>query len=151
MAAQVKITIKNMDAILLAWKVAPRKMAEGVHTAIAKTVLKIEREAKREAPVNKVRGGGNLRQSISSRMTGMASGVVEVGAEYGVFVHEGTRPHTITVRGRKVLANKRTGQVFGRTVNHPGTKANPFLQRAADNSEQEIGRYFISAVQSVFK
>lgn len=151
MAAQVSIEIKNIDAIMLAWKLAPGKLTQGVHQAIQKTVLKVERNAKREAPVNKSFGGGNLRQSISSKMTGMASGAVEVGAEYATFVHEGTRPHMIGVKRSRVLANKRTNQIFGRTVNHPGTKANPFLQRAVDEAAPDIDKYFISAVQSIFK
>lgn len=151
MPAQISIKIKNYDAIRLAWKLAPAKLGKNLHTAVQKTVLKIEKEAKREAPVNKQSGGGNLRQSIKGRMTGMASGVVEVGAEYAMYVHEGTRPHMIRAVRRRVLANKRTGDVFGPVVNHPGTKANPFLERAVEKSEADIDKYFISAVQTIFK
>lgn len=151
MAAKVSIKIKNIDAIMLAWKLAPANLVKNVHEAIQKTVLKIESNAKKEAPVNKGTGGGNLRQSIKGSMTGTASGVVEVGAEYGIFVHEGTRPHIIQARNARVLANKRTSQFFGQTVKHPGTKANPFLQRAVDNAESDIDGYFIKAVQSIFK
>lgn len=151
MPANVTIKIKNINEIVKAWRNAPGKLKKEIHVAVAKTVLKIENQAKREAPVNKQSGGGNLRQSISSRMTGTASGVVEVNASYALFVHEGTRPHTIRVQNRRVLANKRTGQIFGRTVNHPGTRANPFLQRAVDESEKDIDDYFISAVNNIFK
>lgn len=133
------------------WKKAPEKMTSELHRAISKTVLKVEAEAKREAPVNKQTAGGNLRQSIKSRMSGVATGIVEVGVDYGVYVHEGTAPHQIRTRGRKALANKRTNQIFGRVVNHPGTKANPFLQRAVDNASGEIENYFIEAVNNLFK
>lgn len=151
MAVQISLKIKNIDAIMLAWKLAPQKLSQGVHNAIAKTVLKVESNAKREAPVNKQSGGGNLRQSIRSQMIGLGTGIVEVGAEYATYVHEGTRPHMIMTRNRKALANKRTGQVFGRTVNHPGTKANPFLERAVENSQGDIDNYFIKAVTDIFK
>ena len=30
----------------------------------------------------------------------------------------------------KALANKKSGQIFGKSVNHPGTKANPYLEKA---------------------
>lgn len=151
MATEVKVTIKNLDAIALAYKLSPSRMQDELHKAIEKTVFKIESATKKEAPVNKQKGGGNLRQSIRGSMIGLATGQVEVGAEYGVYVHEGTRPHTIMIRNKRTLANKRTGQVFGPIVHHPGTKANPFLERAVENSAEDIDGYFISAVQNVFK
>lgn len=151
MSVKVSVTIKNLDAIRLAYKLSPGKMQSELHRAVEKTTLKIESQAKKEAPVNKQSGGGNLRQSIRSGMTGLASGFVEVGANYGIYVHEGTRPHQIRAVRAKVLANKRTGDVFGRVVNHPGTKANPFLERAVEKVEKDIDGYFISAVQNVFK
>lgn len=151
MSVQVSVKIKNLDAIKLAYKVAPAKMQLELHRAVEKTTLKIESQTKKEAPVNKQSGGGNLRQSIKSGMRGLASGFVEVNANYGVYVHEGTRPHQIRVRRARVLANTRTGQVFGRVVNHPGTAANPFLERAVKKVEKDIDGYFISAVQNVFK
>lgn len=151
MPALVSVTIKNLDAIRLAYANSPVKMQSELGRAIQRTVLTIESRAKKEAPVNKQSGGGNLRQSIRSGMSGLMTGFVEVGAEYGIYVHEGTRPHQIVARNKRVLANKRSGDVFGRVVNHPGTKANPFLQRAVDASESDIDGYFINAVLNVFK
>jgi hypothetical protein len=84
-------------------------------------------------------------------MRGAASGVVDVGAGYGIFVHEGTRPHIIRVVNKRVLANKRMGQIFGRVVHHPGTKANPFLQNAVDQNSAFIDRRFAQAVDNVIK
>jgi hypothetical protein len=42
----------------------------------------------------------------------------------------GSRPHAIDSHGRYPLRNRETGQVFGRHVNHPGTRAQPFLRPA---------------------
>lgn len=51
---------------------------------------------------------------------------------YSLYIHEGTRPHVI--RPRKpggVLRFEMHGEVvFARHVNHPGTRANPFLRDA---------------------
>lgn len=150
MATQITVKIKDFDKIKRAWKEAPQKMTSEIHTAVGKTVLKVENEAKREAPVNRQSGGGNLRQSIRGSITGTASGVVEVGANYAVPVHEGTRPHKIVARNKKALANKRTGQFFGRVVNHPGTAANPFLERAVENSQGDIDVYFENTINNLF-
>jgi HK97 gp10 family phage protein len=128
--ASITVRIENLPEIEAAFKKLPTAVAVRTQNALEKILYKIEGTAKKLAPVNKQSGGGNLRQSIRAQMTGPLSGKVEVGAEYGIFVHEGTRPHTIEVVNRRALANKRTGQFFGRKVNHPGTKANPFLQLA---------------------
>ena len=51
-------------------------------------------------------------------------------APYAKFVYFGTRPHVIKPKKMKALANKKSGQIFGKRVNHPGTKANPYLEKA---------------------
>ncbi len=53
----------------------------------------------------------------------------EHGAPIGLFTEVGTRPHVIESHGDYPLRS-RTGQVFGRRVNHPGTQAQPHLRPA---------------------
>lgn len=99
-----------------------------------KRALKVEALAKVEAPVGKT---GNLRQGIHTTQSRDVRGRWSTGydvtsnAPYSVFVHEGTKPHKI--EGNPLLAFfwPKVGQfVFLRSVNHPGTRANPFLKRA---------------------
>lgn len=49
---------------------------------------------------------------------------------YAKFVYFGTKPHVIKPKKMKAGANKKSGQIFGKSVNHPGTKANPYLEKA---------------------
>lgn len=147
---ELKVTIPNLEAIKAVFDQAPAKTTQEVDYAIRKSILRIESTVKREAPVNKQSGGGNLHQSIRSSMLGVASGKVEVGVDYGVYVEQGTRPHVIRAVNAKVLAN-RQGQIFGKTVNHPGTKANPFFQRGIDKAQPDISAYFARALEAVFK
>lgn len=147
----ITIKIQNLDKIQNKFYTMPVKITKGLDTAVSKTLILVDRNAKVEAPVNKQSGGGNLRQSIMSKKTGIAKGQVSVGVNYAVFVHEGTRPHEINALVKRVLANKRTGQIFGKKVKHPGTKANPFLQRAVDNSEKDINDYFNKILGDIIK
>ena len=149
MSVQIVARISNYDQLATMFKLAPARMTREIGVAVERVLTKLENTAKKEAPVNKQSGGGSLRQSIKHFMIGPASGKIEVGAPYAVFVHEGTRPHTITVVNKKVLANKRTNQIFGKVVMHPGTKANPFLQRAVDSQQEFINNEFVKAVQRV--
>jgi len=50
-------------------------------------------------------------------------------APYSYFVHEGTAPHIIRARQGKALRFEIDGTVFyRRSVNHPGTEAQPFME-----------------------
>ncbi len=52
------------------------------------------------------------------------------GVPYGIHHHDGTRPHIIRPRRKKVLAfylPKAGKVIFAREVHHPGTKPNRFL------------------------
>jgi hypothetical protein len=61
-------------------------------------------------------------------------------APYAKFVVEGTRPHEIHPTRANVLVFKaKSGDlVFTKLVRHPGTKPNPFLQRAVDKAREQI-------------
>lgn len=51
--------------------------------------------------------------------------------EYAPYVNDGTRPHRINARAGGVLRFNVGGRtVYARYVNHPGTRAKPFLDRA---------------------
>lgn len=150
MSTAITIKLKNMEEIEAMFRKAPAKITDGVHKAIQNSIRMVHSKALREAPVNKQSGGGNLRQSIKSSMRGKAVGEVVVGAEYALYVHEGTRPHEIRPVSKKALANRRTGQFFGRLVRHPGTKANPFLQRAVDLAKGDIDKEFDIVLKKAF-
>ncbi len=147
----IKVTLKNADQIMAKLRKMPVEMTKQLDIAVKKSIALVHNETVKEAPVNKQGGGGNLRQSINSSMLGTARGKLEVGSEYGIYVHEGTKAHKIVARNKKALANVRTGQFFGKSVNHPAVAPNPFLKRAVDNSEDDIQRFFQEAVEKVAK
>lgn len=148
---EISVTIPNLPKIQSAFRAAPARMTQELSVAIERVISRIEGTAKRKAPVNKRTGGGTLRQSIRSRMTGIGRGVVEVTASYAAYVHEGTRPHIIRVVRKKVLADRRMGRIYGKVVNHPGTRPQPFLQEAVDAEQDFVNREMIKAVDRVFK
>jgi hypothetical protein len=70
-------------------------------------------------------------------------------ASYAPFVEFGTAPHEIRPVNAKVLANKKTGEFFGTLVHHPGTKANPFMERIVAAAQPEISDLFVSALDRI--
>lgn len=145
----ISIQIQNLDQLKTAFLKAPSIAIPLYGRAIERTAFRIEGDAKRNAPVNKQSGGGNLRQSISSRMNGKMSAIIESKAKYSAYVDQGTRPHIIRVKNARVLANKRTGRFFGRIVRHPGTKKQPYFTNAVSSGEKFINTELQTALINV--
>lgn len=109
----------------------------------------------REAKILVPRKTGNLGRSIrlgtvtETSAQIIAGGVAGVG--YAKAVEFGTGPHVIVPRVRKALAwggdrrlsgSLRTGAKpthFARKVNHPGTRAKPFLEPGAKQAISKAG------------
>lgn len=119
--ANIKIEIKNIAEIRRAFGKAPRLMNEAFKDALQKSALQVQRESMIRTPVLT----GRLRSSHENSISGSGlqmSATVAPTANYGMFVHEGTR----FMKGR------------------------PFLKEGAEASINEIGDYFTQAVQDVF-
>lgn len=63
--------------------------------------------------------------------------------EYAGFVNDGTRPHQIRPKNASVLRFTVGGRVvYAKVVNHPGTRARPFLDRALREVAAQRGYSF---------
>lgn len=110
--------------------------------AVARLARRITNNASQRAPVDT----GNLRRQISTDpitfTPGHVHGGVTARANYSRWVHDGTAPHVIRPRRAKALRFTVDGRtVFARYVNHPGTRARPFLVNAA---REEVARLNIT-------
>lgn len=113
----------------------------GPNGSVARYAIKRAEDVRQKAKQLVGVDTGKLKASIVKRFmpSGSDGFVVMVGVEtsggvdYALYHHEGTRPHVILPRkGRYLVFTSRSGAlVFARKVNHPGTKANPFLENAA--------------------
>lgn len=74
---------------------------------------------------------GLLRSSLHLKMSaGITGPSADVGSDvsYALMHHQGTRPHVIRAHQFRVLAFTKNGvRIYRTSVNHPGTKANPYL------------------------
>ena len=108
---------------------------------MARVVEEAVKDQKAESPVDM----GDLKRSHTSEkisgldyVVGPRASVLEQdrGSNYAPFVYYGTRPHIIAVKSAKVLTDG--VNFFGKVVNHPGTKANKWLDRATRETERKI-------------
>lgn len=94
------------------------------------TASLIQVRAKKDAPVDT----GFLKSSINFGKD--TKGIyVQASADYSAAVEFGTKPHKIRAKNKSVLYSARSKTFFGKEVNHPGTKAQPFF---FDNAKIEI-------------
>lgn len=81
---------------------------------------------------------GRLKASVKKQTFG-SRGLVFVSkaiAPHAFYVLEGTRPHKIVAKHKKAL--KIPGFGVFKSVQHPGTKANPFVDKGAAKAQGEI-------------
>ena len=154
-----QISIPNIDAIVAAYRQMPadaaRRISDATNKALALLAKNGDESTFQFKTPRELRTGylsaswGSPGQGLQLASPGSLSGKIWTNAGYAIYVHEGTAPHVIRVRVKRVLANKKTGQVFGREVNHPGNKPNRFIPRIIAKSEDGINQAFKSALDLI--
>lgn len=149
---KLRVQFDGLEKIREGLRKAPEATVNAASAAVELSLNEIRNNMIHEAPVSKGTGSGILKGSIRPvKMITKLVGEVLSAAGYSVFVHEGTKPHIIQVVNKKVLANERAGQIFGKIVHHPGTRPNPFITMAIDKSKDKINQYFKNALFSIMK
>ena len=98
---------------------------------------------------------GRLRDSINDRYehtAGLMSVIIYATAPYAKFVIRPTRPHPI--RARNVTALHwvdEGGDHFARSVRHPGTKGNPFPEKAITSIQPLLIEQFARACKEAMR
>jgi len=87
---------------------------------------------------------GKLARSIVKEIDEDGEATIKALAPHAVYVIKGTAPHEIRPVNASVLAFKAAGgdMVFTRLVRHPGTKPNPFMQRAEEKTREKVDEVF---------
>jgi hypothetical protein len=101
-------------------------------------VAVVKDKAKELAPDSGKSHNSKLNKTIhgSTDQRGLR-GVIKALAPHAHLVHEGTKPH-ITPGKEHVLAIPLNGHlIFRRVTQHPGSRANPFLTNALEQSKDE--------------
>lgn len=90
---------------------------------------------------------GKLSRGWNFKKVG-AEIVVENNVDYIGMVINGTRPHEIRPKNKKVLAFKINGQmIFAKYVKHPGTKPNDFVDKSIAVIDNDIERFVNKALK----
>lgn len=117
-----------------------KKKGKEFKLAVADSTYRMQRLAQKKVRQHAKGGSGFLRNNILIEISSKGfTGTVTSHAEYSQAFEEGTRPHGIRIKSKKVLAgpkrkapsgwNNISGDyaIYGKKVQHPGTKPHPFM------------------------
>jgi len=138
-------------------KLAP----EAALKALPEIVIAVKEQAIREAPKKR---GASSRKSLVSRIGGKVrkpgiEGVVWSNAPHSHLIELGTDPHSLATgsgksrsrRKSKVLKIFGGGDILRASAWHPGSKKNPFMERAIPNADSRIERILQAAGDEAMK
>ncbi len=126
----------------------PEKLsAELVRAAMPRATELVKDRAVKEAPVGPT---GNLRRGIEARVEkGGLQGVVASTARHTFLVHEGAKAHGIKIVKKRAL--KLQSGLLRASAQHPGTKGQPFLVKALEESKADLERMFRQDGEEILK
>jgi HK97 gp10 family phage protein len=148
MSSTIDITIKNADQVAKYFETRPAEVKSELNRALTRSALIIQRMARQEAPVDMSR----LRNSIAIQPLGGFGIAVTPKANYSVAVHEGSRPHWVPIKSLEGWARRHgfeSAWPLAYAISRRGTKANPYMDRAAAKGTDDVQREFDNAVDRI--
>ena len=136
----IKIDSSDLNKFSVMLRELPDEIKDNVRKVVKNSAFNIERNAKSSASVKT----GHLRRSISTKMGDMEATIHTSNLKYAPMVEFGTRPHIIRAKNKKALYWKGATHPV-KQVNHPGSKAKPYLIPAFD---KEVP-YFVEKLKEV--
>ena len=116
-----------------------------VEGAIRKSTLSIESQAKTNLTNNGSVQTGHLMRSISHKVY-INEGIVSANTKYAEGVEKGTRPHIIRAKKKKALYWQGANHPV-KVVNHPGSRAKPYLVPALKSEQPKFIQNLKEAVK----
>ena len=129
----IKIDSSDLNKFSVILRELPDEIKNDVRKVVKNSAFNIERNAKSSASVKT----GHLRRSISTKMGDMEATIHTSNLKYAPMVEFGTRPHIIRAKNKKALYWKGASHPV-KQVNHPGSKAKPYLIPAFEKEKDQF-------------
>ena len=140
----IRIDTSELNKFSIYLKTKSEEDEKKIQQLLTNTGMKIEASAKANLTKNKSVNTGHLRRGIANIRRGMTVTIHTSNIKYAPMVEYGTRSHIIKPKNKKALYWRGATHPV-KKVNHPGSKAKPYLIPAF---EKEIP-YFIDKLKEV--
>jgi HK97 gp10 family phage protein len=133
----IKIDTNEIDKFAVELVELSEKSRDNVQKAVKKSAFNIEANAKKNLASNKSVVTGHLRRSIATKMGDLEATIHTSNVKYAVIVEKGSKAHVIRPKNKKALYWKGAKRPV-KLVNHPGSKAKPFLEPAFESEKDKF-------------
>ena len=133
----IKINTDEIDKFAVELTELSEKSRDNVQKAIKKSAFNIESQAKKNLASNKSVVTGHLRRSIATKMGDLEATIHTSNVKYAVIVEKGSKAHVIRPKNKKALYWKGAKRPV-KLVNHPGSKAKPYLEPAFESEKDKF-------------
>ena len=140
----IRVDYSDLNKLTVSLKKLSDEAENNVNKAIKDSAFNIQRNAMSNLASNGSVKTGHLRRSISVDMGNLEATIHTSNVKYAVMVEKGTKAHIIKPKNKKALYWKGASHPV-KQVNHPGSKAKPYLIPAF---EKEIP-YFVEKLKDV--
>lgn len=122
--------------------------ASELNESIKKAILKGQRATMEKAPKNI----GDLARSHLTQFE-MLKGRLYVDKQYGIYVHEGTRPHMPPFEAIDQWARRKGLPTFAvmKAIQKRGTKAQPWFKEGIDREKSSIEQDLNNTINNILK
>ena len=108
-----------------------------VRQTVKNSAFNIQKNAKSNLTKNKSVDTGHLRRGISTDIKGLGATIHTSNIKYAPGVEYGTRAHIVRAKNKKALYWKGAKHPV-KKVNHPGSKAKPYLIPAFEKEKDQF-------------
>lgn len=132
------LKIDGLDRLTALLEKAPATVIKHTNVAILGVITLIENQAKKEAPIGLTKKLHNMWTKTFSPLTGKISSQMP----YALGIEFGTAPHKVPVSeiAPWAISKGLNPWAVAKSIAKKGTRANPFFQRALDNSEDGVNK-----------
>ena len=142
----IRIDTNEIDKLVIDLEQIGDDVKADVQKVLKNTGFKIEANAKANLTRNRSVKTGHLRQGVTTDVGNMEVTVHTSNIKYSVMVEKGTKAHTIRPKSKKALYWRGAKHPV-KEVNHPGSRAKPFLIPAFEKEKDN----FIKEVKKVIR
>ena len=133
----IKINVDEIDKFAVELTELSEKSRDNVQKAVKKSAFNIESQAKKNLASNKSVVTGHLRRSIATKMGDLEATIHTSNVKYAVIVEKGSTAHVIRPKNKKALYWEGAKRPI-KLVNHPGSRAKPFLIPAFESEKDKF-------------
>ena len=133
----IKIDTSDLNRFSVEVASLSDKSEDRIKDVIRNSAFNIESKAKKNINSNKSVKTGHLMRSVSTDVKGLEATIHTSNLKYAPMVEFGTKAHIIRPKNKKALYWKGATRPI-KQVNHPGSKAKPYLIPAFEDEKDKF-------------